>query len=76
MAKSFFRLYFLFVMLLAGFFSQAQDSLGKDVPQMAEGMRSNGKIYVVVAVLVIIFAGLLLYLVQLDRKLTRLEKKQ
>jgi CcmD family protein len=44
-------------------------------PEMADVMRSEGKIYVVVAILVIIFAGLIAYLVALDRKLTRLEKK-
>ena len=42
--------------------------------QMAEGLRSSGKIYVVVAVLLVILAGLFFYLVQLDRKLKRLEK--
>jgi hypothetical protein len=39
-------------------------------------MRSNGKIYVVVGVVLIILAGLLLYMVRLDRKITRLEKDQ
>jgi CcmD family protein len=42
---------------------------------MATEMRSNGKIYVVVAVLVTIFIGIVLYLIRLDRKLTRLEKE-
>ena len=42
--------------------------------QMSDTMRSNGKIYVVVAVIVTIFAGILLYLIRLDRKLTKLEK--
>jgi CcmD family protein len=42
---------------------------------MADEMRSNGKIYVVVAVLVTIFIGIVLYLVRLDRKLMRLEKE-
>ena len=37
-------------------------------------MRSNGKIYVVIAVIVAIFAGIIIYLVRLDRKLTKLEK--
>ena len=37
-------------------------------------MRSNGKIYVVVGVVLIILVGLLLYMVRLDRKITRLEK--
>jgi CcmD family protein len=42
---------------------------------MADEMRSNGKIYVVVAVLVTIFIGIILYLIRLDRKLTKLEKE-
>ena len=37
-------------------------------------MRNNGKIYVVVTVVLIILIGLLLYLVRLDRKITKLEK--
>jgi CcmD family protein len=43
--------------------------------EMATEMRSNGKIYVVVAVLVTIFIGILLYLVRLDRKITKLERE-
>jgi CcmD family protein len=43
--------------------------------EMATEMRSNGKIYVVVAVLVTIFVGILLYLIRLDRKLTKLERE-
>ena len=42
---------------------------------MADEMRSNGKIYVVVAVLVTIFIGIIIYLIHLDGKLTRLEKE-
>ena len=38
-------------------------------------MRSNGKIYVVVTVLVIILAGIFIYLIQLDRKISRTRKK-
>ena len=37
-------------------------------------MRSNGKIYVVVTVILIILLGLLAYMFRLDRKITRLEK--
>jgi CcmD family protein len=44
-------------------------------PEMADAMRSNGKIYVVVAVLVIIVTGLLVYLIRLDGKVGRLEKE-
>ncbi|HEX2536101.1 MAG TPA: CcmD family protein [Chitinophagaceae bacterium] len=43
---------------------------------MADTMRSNGKIYVVIAVIAVIFIGMVLYLVRLDRKVTRLEKGQ
>jgi CcmD family protein len=44
-------------------------------PEMADTMRSEGKIYVVVAILLIIFGGLIGYLVMLDRKVARIEKK-
>lgn len=44
-------------------------------PEMAEALRQNGKIYVVVAVIVVVLAGLLLFLISLDRKLSRLEKE-
>ncbi len=44
-------------------------------PEMADAMRANGKIYVVVAVLAIIFVGIVLYLVSIDRKATKLEKE-
>ena len=43
---------------------------------MADTMRSNGRIYVVVAVVVLILIGLILYLVRLDRKITKMEKEK
>ena len=43
--------------------------------EMADGMRADGKIYVVVAVLLVILIGLIAYLFMIDRKATRLEKK-
>ena len=45
--------------------------------QTADGgdfMRSIGKMYVVVAVLVSMFIGIVFYLISLDKKLTKLEK--
>lgn len=75
MPKQFLRLFFSVTGMLMMCFVQAQDSLSKEKTQMASAMRSNGKIYVVVAVLLIILAGLFLYLFQTDRKLTRLEQK-
>jgi CcmD family protein len=43
--------------------------------QMADGLRSSGKIYVVVAVLLTVLLGLFLYLFRLDRKISKLEKR-
>ncbi|WP_223651671.1 CcmD family protein [Hymenobacter psoromatis] len=48
---------------------------GTDQPEMADALRQSGKIYVVVLVIVIILSGLLLYLVRLDRKVSRLERE-
>ena len=38
-------------------------------------MRSIGKIYVVVAVIVAVFLGLVLFLIYLDKRLTKLENQ-
>ncbi|MDE3236059.1 MAG: CcmD family protein [Bacteroidota bacterium] len=38
------------------------------------GMKSHGKIYVVMTVVIVIVAGLFLYLLNLDRKISKLEK--
>ena len=43
--------------------------------EMADAMRSNGRIYVVIAVILTILAGLILYLWRLDRKIGKLEKE-
>jgi hypothetical protein len=43
---------------------------------MADTMRKEGKIYVVVAIILTIFAGIILYLIRLDRKISRLEKEE
>ncbi len=44
--------------------------------EMADTMRSEGKIYVVVAIGLVILAGLIAYLITIDRKASRLEKKR
>ena len=41
--------------------------------EMADQFRSNGKIYVVVAVLITVLAGLIFYAVTLDRRIQKLE---
>ena len=42
--------------------------------EMADNMRKNGKIYVVVAVVLTILIGLFLYLIRLDKKISNIEK--
>ncbi len=46
----------------------------QDKVEMADLLRSNGKIYAVVAVCLTILFGLFLYLFMLDRKIKKLEK--
>jgi hypothetical protein len=64
------RFFLLVPALLLSLLSMAQ---GKPV-EMADTMRSNGRIYVVVAVVLTILTGLILYVIRLDRKISRLEK--
>jgi CcmD family protein len=65
-----------FCLIIISAVAYAQSGMNEDEKvQMADGMRSSGKIYVVVAVVLIILAGLIVYLVQLDRKLRKLEKE-
>ena len=49
--------------------------LGMAQENKVEMADSNGRIYVVVAVVVTILLGLILYVARLDRKITRLEKE-
>lgn len=64
---------FLIIALLwciAAFAQQAQPV------EMADTMRSSGKIYVVIATIVIIFTGLAIYLFTIDRRLKKIEKEK
>ena len=54
-------------------FAFAQSAVTQQA-EPADFMRSIGKIYVVVAVIVVIVIGLFIYLVNLDRKISKLEK--
>ncbi|WP_222852151.1 CcmD family protein [Olivibacter sp. SDN3] len=68
------KLILLFLLGLTSFFySFAQPSNGVE---MADGLRSSGKIYVVVSVVCVIFLGFIAYLFVLDRKISRLENKE
>jgi bacteriorhodopsin len=61
----------IFPLLVTSLISLAQEKV-----EMADTMRSNGRIYVVVAVALTILAGLILYVIRLDRKISRLEREK
>jgi CcmD family protein len=42
--------------------------------EMADLMRSEGKIYVLVGIIVIVFVGIIVYLISTDRKISQIEK--
>lgn len=67
------RLFSIPVFLLVAVTSLAQSS--NDV-QMAEGLRSSGKIWVVVAVLLLIFIGIIFFMIFLERRVRKLEQEQ
>ena len=66
------KLFVFSLLLLINFLAHTQGTT--DTVTMADTFRSNGKIYVVVAVILTIFAGIIIYLIRLDKKMTRLEK--
>ncbi|MEI8136256.1 MAG: CcmD family protein [Bacteroidota bacterium] len=59
--------------LLSAMFSSAQEEVSG--LQMADTFRSNGKIYVVITVIAMIFAALVIFLIALERKVNKLEKQ-
>ena len=61
----------LFVFLLA----MSTPVLAQETVEMADVMRSNGKIYVVVAVAAVVLTGILVYLIMIDRKVAAIEKR-
>lgn len=67
------KLITLLVLLLSSALTFAQGT--PDAPQMADAFRANGKIYVVVTVLSLVFVGLATYLIIIDRKVSKLEKQ-
>ncbi len=71
MYNSFPRILFIAAFLLLSFTTYAQDKV-----EMADSMRNNGKIYVVVAVCMTILIGLFVYVIILDKKISRFEKNK
>ncbi|MFZ4263113.1 CcmD family protein [Sphingobacterium sp. HJSM2_6] len=65
--KNFLLSIFIGMLSISTLFAQEQ------VP-MADGLRSEGKIYVVILVLLVIFFAIALFLFSLDRRIKKLEK--
>jgi hypothetical protein len=63
------RYFFTLMFALMATFANAQDAA------MADGLRSEGKIYVVVLIIMIVLFGLIGFLFLMDRKLTRIEQQ-
>lgn len=55
---------------LLNFLAQQPDSV-----EMADQLRADGKIWVVVLVIAVVFAGIIAYLVRVDRQLSKVEKE-
>ena len=62
----------LFALIIMSMASFAQDD---QAVEMANGLYQSGKIYVVVTVLSVIFIGIVVYLISLDKKISKLEKE-
>jgi hypothetical protein len=67
------NLLFLVWVMFSVMVADAQEPVSKT--GFGETMRSSGRIWVVIAVMLTILIGLVLYLVRLDRKISKLEKE-
>jgi len=65
------KLYSSLLLLCLAFSAIAQNTAEPTV----DVMRSNGKIYVVMAVVLVIMIGFFTYLFTIDKKITKLEKQ-
>jgi len=70
--KSLKYFFSVLALMMMSFLLNAQDG----AVNSADTMRSNGRIYVVVAVILTILIGLILYMVRVDRKISKLEKEK
>lgn len=67
------RIFYLAVCLFVSMQVVAQDSTGDVNHTGANALRADGKIYVVMAVVITILLGLIIYLIRLDRKISKME---
>jgi hypothetical protein len=64
-----FKKFILPVLLLL-----SQNLFAQQTVEMADQLRADGKIWVVVTVIAVTFAGIILYLARLDRQISKIEK--
>ncbi len=64
------------LIFMAGCLFLSCAAFAQDKVEMADSMRANGKIYVVVAVCLTILIGLFIYVLMIDKKITRFEKNR
>lgn len=74
MTKNIALVFFLLLLIVLPQVSLAQES--DKAFEMADVLHQNGKIYLVVLVLLTIFAGVLTMLIRLERKLSRWEAEK
>lgn len=68
--KKIFPLLFFLISFTTNLFAQSADGV-----TMADKMREDGKIWVVVAVVAIVFAGIAINMLRIDFKLKKIEKE-
>jgi ABC-type amino acid transport system permease subunit len=78
MRKIKYLLVFSFLVMSLGLPAQkteiVEEDYSNDRIEMADSMRAEGKIYVLVAIIVTLFAGLMIYAVMTEKKVKKLEK--
>ncbi len=66
------------ILLCLNLSAQKQEIVAEDYEndriEMADAMRSDGKIYVLVAIIVSLFAGFLIYVIKTEQKIKKVEK--
>lgn len=70
MNKNFLSVLLVFLSFLVG-----AQSMGAEAPQMADAFRQDGKIYVVITVLGLIFASIVFFLIYIERAINKIENK-
>jgi hypothetical protein len=69
--KNLLRSISILTLFLLPFLTSAQSS----GPEMADDMRSNGKIYIVLACVLLVLSGMIAFLLMMENRLSRLEKE-